>query len=91
MRFRTASQSTAANRKEIRKMQKIVDEQQRVKIAMEPQELETMQINLMKRKKGMFLVVFHVRVRLQRLSELSMSSPTGRTGSGVSFAFEAEQ
>ena len=79
------------NRREIRKDKKTVDEQQRERTSMEPQELETMQINLMKRKKGMFLVVFHVRVRLQRLSELSMSSPTGRTGSGVSFAFEAEQ
>ena len=43
---------------EIRKMDKNVDEQQQAKIAMETQELKTMQINLMKRKKGDVLLCF---------------------------------
>ena len=38
-------------------MENIVDERQRFRIAMEPQELATMQTNLMKRKNGMFLVL----------------------------------
>ena len=46
-------------------METIVDKQQRVRIAMEPQELKTTQINPMKRKKGMFLLYFVARVRLQ--------------------------
>ena len=68
-----------------------MDEQQREKTAMEPQELETMQINLMKRKRGMFLDVFRARVRLQHLSGPCRTSPIGFVGSGVSIAFEAVQ
>ena len=53
------------SRTEIWKMRKVVHEQQGEKTAMEPQELETMQINMMKRKNGMLLDVFRARVRLR--------------------------
>ena len=91
MRSRTASQSTAASQMEIRKTKQIVDKQQRAMTAMDPQELETMQINPTKRKKGMLLDVVRALVRLQRLSEPRMTSPTGLVGSGVRIAFEAVQ
>ena len=70
-------------------MDNIVDERQRAKTAMEPQVLNTMQVNPMKRKKGMFFVACHARGRLQRLRGPHTTSPTGLAGSGVSIAFEA--
>ena len=86
-----ASQSTAASRAELGDMTEIVNKQQRAKKVMNPQELETTQINRMKRTKGMFLDVCRARVRLKRLREPRTTSPSGLIGSGVSIVFESAQ
>ena len=89
------SHSTAANRAKIRKMQKVKREQARLKVQLKLQtdqrEPEMTKIYLTERKKVTCHVVFRALVRQRRQSEQLTSSPTGRTGSGASTVFEAEQ
>ena len=89
------SHSTAANRAKIRKMQKVKREQARLKVQLKLQtdqsKPEMTKIYLTERKKVTCHVVFRALVRQRRQSERLTSSHTGRTGSGASIAFEAEQ